>query len=191
MAIYTKTGDKGSTGIHGGARVAKDDLRIECNGCIDELNSQIGLVRTHLTTNHYWHSSLFRIQKELMVVMSLVATPADIRHTNPNHLEVTLVCDCEKQIDNMSKEIGTSTHFLLPGGNLVSAHLHVARCFARRAERRLWTLHRVDEVPSTILVLLNRLSDLFFVMARYELFINKQDEEVWKAFAYKKRTHNK
>ncbi len=187
MAVYTKTGDKGKTGIHGGERVSKDDIRIEANGSIDELNSVIGVVRAHLPKNHEWQSFLYRLQKEMMIVMSLVATPSAIIDKNPNHFDENLTADCERLMDKMSEEMGLSRDFLLPGGNLLASQLHMARVFARRAERRLWTLNRQDPVPEAILVYFNRLSDLFFVMARYELFIHQENEEVWKAFAYKRK----
>ncbi len=186
MSIYTKTGDKGTTGIHGGERVAKDDIRIETNGSIDELNSVIGLVRSQLDKEHDWQPFLYKVQKEIMVIMSLVATPSSIIHRNPNKFDASIIDECENLIDAMSKEMGASRNFLLPGGNFLSSHLHIARTFARRSERRLWTLHKKDPQPQNILVFFNRLSDLFFVMARYELFVNNKDEEVWKEFAYKR-----
>ena len=92
--IYTKTGDKGMTGIHGGERVPKDDIRIEANGCLDELNAVIGIVRSMLSAEDEWQQLLHAIQRELMVVMSHVATPSD--KVNPNELhaaELTLRCE--------------------------------------------------------------------------------------------------
>ena len=86
MRIYTRRGDKGKTGIHGGQLVDKDDIRIETNGCIDELNSMIGVVRSFLPPEHEWQDLLFKIQTELMVVMSHVATPSTMREKNPNVL---------------------------------------------------------------------------------------------------------
>lgn len=187
MAVYTKTGDKGKTGIHGGERVDKDDIRIEANGTADELNTVIGIVRAYLSPENEWQHFLFRLQKEMMTVMSLIATPDARREHNPNTFDESLIADCEQMIDKMHEIIGNSRDFLLPGGNLVAAHLHLARTMARRCERRLWTLHKQDTVPKSILIFFNRLSDLFFVMARYELFINEKDEEVWKEFKYKTR----
>ncbi len=187
MSVYTKTGDKGTTGIHGGERVHKDDIRIEANGSIDELNSIIGVVRAHLPKTHEWQEFMYKLQREMMVLMSLVATPSRIFEKNPNTFDDSLIAECEKLMDDMSNKMGKSRDFLLPGGNLVSANLHLARTFARRAERRLWTLHKQDHVQQEILVFFNRLSDLFFVMSRYELFVNQEDEEVWKSFAYKRK----
>ncbi|SHE86756.1 cob(I)yrinic acid a,c-diamide adenosyltransferase [Dysgonomonas macrotermitis] len=187
MKIYTRGGDKGKTGIHGGQRVDKDDIRIEANGCLDELNSMIGVIRAYLPREHEWQQILFRIQSELMVVMSHVATPSDIRDKNPNPLPEDLDKLCEEWIDSMTDDMGQSLTFILPGGNLVSSHLQLARAIARQSERRLWTLNRQDEVPESILRFINRLSDLFFTMARFEMFRDGTDEERWKDFLYKRK----
>ena len=187
MRIYTRGGDKGKTGIHGGTRVDKDDIRIEANGCLDELNSMIGVVRAFLPQEHEWQKTFFYLQKELMVIMSHVATPSEIRDKNPNLLDENMVVFCEKEIDMLTERMGDSNDFILPGGNLVSSHLHLARTVARRSERRLWTLNRTDEVPEIILRFVNRLSDLFFAMARFEMYQSGDAEEVWKDFLYKKR----
>ncbi len=187
MNIYTRGGDKGKTGIHGGQRVDKDDIRIEANGCIDELNSMIGVIRAFLPAEHEWQQILFRIQSELMVVMSHVATPSAIRDKNPNPLPDNLDKFCEECIDNMTDNMGQSLSFILPGGNLVSSHLQLARTIARRSERRLWTLNKQDEVPESILKFINRLSDLFFTMARFEMFRDGTGEERWKDFLYKRK----
>lgn len=187
MKVYTKTGDNGTTGIHGGERVPKDDIRIEANGCIDELNSMIGIVRSMLPESNGWQDKLFAIQRELMVVMSHVATPSVIRDKNPNILDTELVTKCESWMDSMMSQLTDNGYFLVPGGTPLAAHLQYARTLARRAERRLWTLNRQDKLPQSILVLMNRLSDLFFVMARYELQQQSWPEEKWQSFAYKNR----
>ena len=264
--IYTRTGDKGMTGIHGGTRVPKDDIRIEANGCLDELNCQIGIVRSQLRSPSYgWVSELqaFRceqdenqsrqasdspseaerragsgaasislraernpepqaffceqdenqsheasdgercpvkpdmterfdeilheIQRNLMTVMSLVATPTAERKNNPNTLPDNLVAACEASMDTLSGQSGPSLHFLLPGGTPLAARLQLARAICRRAERRLWTLHHQDPVPEEILQYINRLSDLLFVMARCELARQKWPEERWHSFSYKNK----
>lgn len=188
MKIYTRGGDKGKTGIHGGRRIDKDDIRIEANGSIDELNSMIGVVRSFLPQEHEWQELLFQIQTEIMVVMSHVATPSEIRNKNPNLLNADIVLFVENEIDNLSQRIDdNNNYFILPGGNHVSSHLHMARTIARRAERRLWTLNRQDELPVVILQFFNRLSDLFFIMARFEMLEQGNIEEKWKHFLYKKK----
>ncbi|WP_418698469.1 cob(I)yrinic acid a,c-diamide adenosyltransferase [Bacteroides sp.] len=184
--VYTKTGDKGTTGIHGGARVPKDDPRIEANGCLDELNAQIGIIRSLLPAEDAWQELLHTVQRELMVVMSHVATPSGV--VNPNPLSAAaLTLRCEQEMDGMTVELTDHGYFLLPGGTPVSAQLQFARTVARRAERRLWTLHRLDPVDESILMLINRLSDLFFVMARMEMQRQDWPEEKWQAFAYKRK----
>lgn len=185
--IYTRTGDNGTTGIHGGERVAKDNIRIEANGCVDELNAVIGMVRSLLPQEHEWQSLLFVIQKNLMAVMSHVATPSALRAKNPNVLPEDLVAMCEEAMDGLMMQLEDNGYFILPGGTPVSAQLQFARTITRRAERRLWTLHRQDELPEIILRFINRLSDLFFVMARYEMQQQNWTEEKWQSFAYKRK----
>jgi ATP:cob(I)alamin adenosyltransferase len=189
--IYTRTGDAGTTGIHGGARVPKDNIRIEANGDLDELNCHVGVIRSMLAAlpeaeqRVGWDDIFHEIQRNLMTVMSLVATPASGRDKNPNELPENLVTDCEAQIDALSAETSPALHFLLPGGTPLTAQLQLARAVCRRAERRLWSLHRSDPLPEVILQYINRLSDLLFVMARCELARQDWPEERWKAFAYK------
>ena len=185
--IYTRTGDKGTTGIHGGERVPKDDIRIEANGCIDELNCILGVVRSLMPQEHSWQMSLFEIQKNLMIVMSLVATPAVKREMNPNVLNNKVVDDCEQLMDRLTSQMKDNHCFILPGGSLVSAQLQLARAVCRRAERRLWTLNRQDAVPEQILQYINRLSDLLFIMSRFEMNQQGYSEERWNTFAYKRK----
>ena len=187
MRIYTKGGDKGTTGIFGGTRVDKDDIRIEANGTLDELNASLGVIRALLDEQDERQEMLAYLQRSLMVVMSQVATPSAIRKENPNKLPEDLDVFCEQHIDRMNNEMQhPSTHFILPGGTPFSAHCHVARTIARRAERRLWTLNRTDEVPPLILRFVNRLSDLLFTLARWDMDKEGSEEERWKAFLYKK-----
>lgn len=185
--IYTRTGDRGTTAIHGGTRVPKDDIRIEANGCLDELNVLIGVVRSVLPDGHGWQHLLGDIQRNLMVVMSLVATPSEMRGKNPNTLPDDLVASVEATLDEVSASVEDLGYFVLPGGTFVAAQLQLARTVARRAERRLWTLNREDEVPPRILQYVNRLSDLFFVLARYEMQQQDWPEERWQSFAYKRK----
>jgi cob(I)alamin adenosyltransferase len=168
-------------------RTEKDDIRIEANGTIDELNAVIGIIRSLLPQTHDWQRLLHTLQRELMVVMSHVATPSAIRDKNPNSLSPHLATFCEQEMDAMTAELKENGYFLLPGGTPVSAQLQFARTVARRAERRLWTLNRQDAVPEEILSFINRLSDLFFVMARYDMQQQDWPEERWQSFAYKKK----
>lgn len=185
--IYTRTGDEGMTGIHGGTRVPKDDIRIEANGCLDELNALLGIIRSLLPETDEWQQKLYFIQRNLMVVMSHVATPSALRAQNPNELPQDLDKFCEEWMDEMMSQLEDNGYFILPGGTLLSAQLQYARAVARRAERRLWTLHRKDAVPQEILRFVNRLSDLLFVMARFEMQRQQWPEEKWQSFAYKRK----
>lgn len=160
--IYTRTGDEGMTGIHGGERVPKDDIRIEANGCLDELNTLLGIIRSMLPETDEWQEKLYFIQHSMMIVMSHVATPSAIRDSNPNELPQGLEKFCEDWMDGMMSQLEDNGYFILPGGTPLAAQLQNARAVARRAERRLWTLNRTDEVPGEILRFINRLSDLLF-----------------------------
>lgn len=186
MKIYTRGGDKGRTSIHGGKRVDKDDIRIEANGTIDELNCIIGIVRSLLSADSEWQEVLYTIQMELMVVMSHVATPSESRDKNPNVLRADMDVYCEEYINQIIEKLDDVDHFILPGGNQVSAQLQFARTVARRAERRLCSLNKMDAVPQEIMKFVNRLSDLFFVMARYEMQKDGKIEERWQRFLYKR-----
>ncbi len=184
--IYTRSGDKGTTAIHGGERVSKTDIRIEANGCIDELNVSIGTLRTILETTHQWQSILYNIQLNLMTVMSHVSTRSTNRSANPNILSEKLVSEIELIIDTINAECTPADSFIIPGGTPAAAQLHECRVRSRRAERQLWRLNESDKVADEILCYLNRLSDLFFIMARYELQYSGYKEEIWKKFGYKR-----
>jgi ATP:cob(I)alamin adenosyltransferase len=146
--IYTKTGDSGTTSLRDGVRVNKDDLRIEANGEIDMLNSLIGLMSEE-------NQLLTDIQRELMTVMSHVATP-DGRQ-NPRQLHCDELTTRMEQVIDASK---APAGFVLPRGIA-----HVARAQCRTAERRLWTVHRQHPLDESILRMMNRLSDYLFVLA--------------------------
>lgn len=185
--IYTRTGDEGMTGIHGGERVPKDDIRIEANGSLDELNTLFGVIRSMLPETDGWQEKLYFIQRNMMIVMSHVATPSAIRDRNPNDLPQDLDKFCEDWMDEMMPQIEDNGYFILPGGTPLAAQLQYARAVVRRAERRLWTLDRSDAVPREILRFINRLSDLLFVMARFEMQRQQWQEEKWLKFSYKRK----
>lgn len=187
LKIYTRTGDRGTTAIHGKMRVSKTDMRIEANGTLDELNVSIGIVRSFMDEHSAWQPELKAIQITLMTVMSRVATVNDRRNENPNPLPCNMVEHIEQLIDSIDCACGKPDSFLLPGGNKLSAFLHQARVVARRAERRLWQLNEIDPVEPQVLQWVNRLSDLFFVMARYELLKADMTPEHWQLFSYKRK----
>ncbi|PWJ55037.1 ATP:cob(I)alamin adenosyltransferase [Dyadobacter jejuensis] len=187
MKIYTKKGDKGTTGLFGGSRVGKDDVRIECIGTLDEANSTIGLLRVQLGSDHQWQGSLHKIQKDLMDMMSHLARPSDAKKENKNPMPVDGAEFCETWIDALETAMtAPSDYFLLPGGNQVSALCHMARTQMRRGERRLVALMKTDTVHEAIPAYINRLSDLFFTLARAEMDRAGVAEEKWQLFLYKR-----
>jgi ATP:cob(I)alamin adenosyltransferase len=187
MKIYTKKGDAGTTGLFGGQRVRKDDVRVECFGTLDEANSTLGLLRVKLGADHEWQPQLHRIQKDLMDMMSHLARPSDAKKINPNPMPSDGAQFCEEWIDELEGQMTSpSDYFLLPGGNEVSALCHVVRTQMRRGERRLVSLMEVDAVDPTISAYINRLSDLFFTLARAEMDKAGVAEEKWQLFLYKR-----
>ncbi|RDV11340.1 cob(I)yrinic acid a,c-diamide adenosyltransferase [Pontibacter diazotrophicus] len=190
MKIYTRKGDKGTTGVFGGKREDKDSARIECNGALDEANSTIGLLRAKLNPEHEWQPNLHRIQKDLMDMMSHLARPSDSNKENPNPKPVDGAEFCEQWLDELEESISSpSDYFLLPGGNEISALCHVCRTQIRRGERRLVALMKEDPicVEEYIIAYVNRLSDLFFTLARAEMDKAGVAEEKWQLFLYKRK----
>ncbi len=190
MKIYTRKGDTGMTGVFGGKREYKDSARIECNGALDEANSTIGLLRAKLSNDHEWQPNLHKIQKDLMDMMSHLARPSDSKKENTNPKPVDGADFCEQWMDAMEANISSpSDYFLLPGGNEISALCHVCRTQIRRGERRLVTLMHEDpnSVEEYVVAYINRLSDLFFTMARAEMDKAGVAEEKWQLFLYKRK----
>ncbi|MDO6745457.1 cob(I)yrinic acid a,c-diamide adenosyltransferase [Tenacibaculum soleae] len=190
MKIYTRKGDKGSTGVFGGKREFKNSARIECIGTLDEVNSTIGLMRSKLGNDHEWQPNLHRIQKDMMNMMSHLARPSDSKKVNPNPEPKDGAEFCEQWLDEMEDSISSpSDYFLLPGGNEISALCHVCRTQVRRGERQLVTLMQEDPecVHDYIMSYVNRMSDLFFTMARAEMDKHGVAEEKWNLFLYKRK----
>lgn len=187
MKIYTKKGDAGTTGLFGGSRVPKDDVRVECMGDLDEANSTLGLLRVKLGADHAWQPQLHTIQKDLMDMMSHLARPSDAKKVNTNPMPADGARQCEEWIDELEGQMKTaSDYFLLPGGNEISALCHVVRTQMRRGERRLVSLMATDAVNPVIPAYINRLSDLFFTLARAEMDQAGVAEEKWQLFLYKR-----
>ncbi len=159
--IYTKTGDEGQTSLRDGVRVPKDDPRIEANGQIDQLNAHLGVVRSMLGDDEENSQLILAVQRELMTVMSHIATPDS--SVNPRELHAKeITAQLERAIDHADYQGG----FVVPGGgSQLAAFVHLARTQARTVERRLWSLHREHPVNNDILVMMNRLSDYLFVLA--------------------------
>ena len=177
--VYTKTGDEGLTSLRNGVRVPKDDIRIEANGTIDLLNALIGKLRVMPEVCDEWKPYLQDIQKELMTVMSHVATPQN--KSNPRTLHVDELTErMEQKMDEVMARMEEQTHFILPSGSLASAEIHIARTIARQAERRLWTVNREYLVDPSVMRFMNRLSDFLFVMTKAQLQSEGIAPENWK-----------
>ena len=181
MKIYTKTGDQGMTSLFGGERVRKDHLRIDAYGSVDETNSFIGLALTEVKDEELT-STLTKIQSHLFVVGSDLASPLETTSDNKNVPRVTenFILDAEEDVDHFTSRMPELKHFILPGGTKGAAFLHTARTVCRRAERKVITLSKSAEISKSISVYLNRLSDLLFVLARYENFVNNTPDIEWK-----------
>ncbi|HEY2026346.1 MAG TPA: cob(I)yrinic acid a,c-diamide adenosyltransferase [Gemmatimonadaceae bacterium] len=168
MKIYTKTGDRGDTGLFGGGRVPKDDLRVEAYGDVDELNAVLGMARS-VEMMPRIDEVLVPIQRDLFAIGALLATPD--REKMAQHLEKARIDDAriaelEDAIDDGEAELEPLRAFILPGGTPKAAALHVARTVCRRAERHVVRLQREVELPPLAIIYLNRLSDLLFTLAR-------------------------
>jgi cob(I)alamin adenosyltransferase len=184
--IYTRTGDSGETRLVGGQKVPKDDLRIECYGTVDELNSFIGLARTSLESYTVAAAPLAklagilkRVQHELFNLGSILATiPKDVHPKQPRITSVE-VERLELEIDEANADLKALRSFVLPGGSRVDAELHVCRTVCRRAERLLVALARDASVPEETLHYLNRLSDALFVWSRWVNHVIGANEALW------------
>jgi len=180
MKIYTKTGDKGETSLFGAGRVSKDNIRIEAFGTVDELNSFIGLVITE-SKNDEVKQTLIKIQNQLFNLGSDLATPNEMESQN---ISIPRITDedykyIEQQIDFFSDKLDELKFFILPGGTRAASILHIARTICRRAERRVVALNNMVKINSNIIIFLNRISDLLFVLARYENKISGINDIKW------------
>lgn len=179
MKIYTKTGDDGSTGLFGNARVPKDHPRIEAYGTVDELNAALGMILSSLPGSaHAARGWLETIQADLFVLGSLLATPSSSKSPvtvlSPSRVEAL-----EHQIDQMEKELKPLKNFILPQGTLCASTTHLARAISRRAERRIVSLAAQEPLDALLIIYTNRLSDFLFVLARW---INQKEggtETAW------------
>jgi len=168
VKIYTKTGDDGITGLLGNQRVSKADIRIEAYGTVDELNAVLGMARAQ-GLDSASDKLVSQLQDELFAVGSALADP-DPKGRFHNAIRPEHVVRLEAIIDALELELKPLSSFILPGGSLAAAALHLARTVCRRAERLVVRLARQPggDVCTALIVYLNRLSDLLFVMARVE-----------------------
>ena len=175
MKIYTKTGDDGSTGLFGGGRVSKASLRVEAYGCVDELNSTLGLARASMqgavgenAALKALDALLLRLQGELFVLGADLATPRTTKSKALiDRLDAQAVSALEAEIDTHEASLEPLRNFILPGGTLPGSWLHLARTVCRRAERRCVVAAVSEDLGEVVVHYLNRLSDLLFVLGRY------------------------
>lgn len=179
MKIYTKTGDEGQTGLFGGTRLHKDDIRIEAYGTVDELNAHIGLLRDGISDEHIT-GILIEIQDRLFTIGSILASEPGKDNLQIPRLKIEDVTLLEQQIDKMNESLPPMRSFVLPGGHELVSQCHIARCVCRRAERRVVSLSRSEKVESIVLQYLNRLSDYLFVLSRKVSSAEKAIETPWK-----------
>lgn len=180
MKIYTRTGDKGQTSLLGGMRVAKDSLRIEAYGTVDELNSHLGMLRD--LSGDAKKELLISIQTKLFDIGSRLASGTEEqaeRFKVPRTTDADITA-LEQEMDDMDRELPEMRNFILPGGHVAVSQAHICRTVCRRAERGVIRLATEEQVPEIIVRYLNRLSDLLFVLARWTAQRSGAEEIPWK-----------
>lgn len=172
MKIYTKTGDKGTTALFGGTRVPKHHIRIDSYGTVDELNSNLGMLRDQEIDAHS-HETLLVIQDKLFTLGAILATDPEKatlkngkQRLNIPKISMEDIELLEQEIDIMNDNLPPMTHFILPGGHQTVSFCHISRCVCRRAERLAAALYELEPFDEKVLQYLNRLSDYLFVLAR-------------------------
>ncbi|MFA5829791.1 MAG: cob(I)yrinic acid a,c-diamide adenosyltransferase [Candidatus Gracilibacteria bacterium] len=210
MKIYTKTGDQGQTGLMGGKRVSKNSPRIKAIGQVDELNAALGLVRAHIDSFNASPANLQsqnpakewakvskilrQIQHDLFSLGADLATPSDFPspssissvanhapHPQIPRIHPAQIKQLENWIDELDTKLPPLKNFILPGGSIQAAHLHLARTICRRTERAIISLQTKEKINEQIVPYLNRLSDLLFILARFVNQLQKITEEKWQA----------
>jgi cob(I)alamin adenosyltransferase len=184
LKIYTKTGDNGETGLYGGKRVRKDNLRVEAYGSIDETNSYLGFARASIHEGcsgsrevlNYIDSVLEPVQNKLFSIGAALSGSEDSSYA----LKDSDIDFLEHSIDKMDGEVQPIKAFILPFGTDLSARLHVARTVSRRAERRIVALSSVEPIDPKIIAYTNRLSDFLFTLARYANKAQGVPDVLWK-----------
>lgn len=184
--IYTKAGDAGETRLAGGQKLAKDDIRIESYGTVDELNAFVGSTRieVELLAGHFqalqpFAAILRRVQHELFNLGSILATLPEDVHPKQARITDADVVQLEREIDEANEHLEPLRSFVLPGGSRLDADLHICRTVCRRAERLLIRLAREQQVPAEAVRYLNRLSDAFFVWSRWANHVVGAPEMLW------------
>ncbi|MBN2485945.1 MAG: cob(I)yrinic acid a,c-diamide adenosyltransferase [Bacteroidales bacterium] len=179
MKIYTKTGDRGTTALIGGKRVAKDHVRIEAYGTADELISFLALLRdSDIAPVH--KSFILSVQEDLMVISSILAADCGDCTEKLPKLATSEERKLETEIDRLEQELEPLKAFIIPGGDICVSVCHVARTVCRRLERVVLSLHASSKVPGEVLRYINRLSDYLFTLARSVAAEKQVDEIIWK-----------
>jgi len=182
LKIYTKTGDKGDTGLIDGSRISKSDLRIRAYGEVDEANSHIGMIISSIEKKSIFddvRKILLNVQQDLFVLGAELANPNTLKDDNML-VKREMISTIEKYIDNFESELAPITYFILPGGSIESSLLHICRTVVRRAETSAVALAKGQKINQEILTYLNRISDLFFVLARVTNKRQKRADIPWK-----------
>jgi cob(I)alamin adenosyltransferase len=179
MKVYTKKGDEGKTGLIGGTRVPKSDLRIDAYGTVDELNSYMGLLRDNATEDRFKEEIIF-IQDRLFTLGSWLASDPEKSNMTLPELRDEDTTRLESSIDWMDEQLEPMRFFVLPGGHQTVSFCHIARCVCRRAERLVVDLNQHAAQDPRILAFLNRLSDYLFVYSRYLTMKLDAEEIPWK-----------
>jgi cob(I)alamin adenosyltransferase len=180
--IYTKTGDKGTTGLIGGTRISKASIRIEAYGTVDELNSWIGVINTHFEFNET-NSLLKKIQDNLFTIGSSLACDPDkdTKMYIPN-FDIDSILELENAMDKMNASLPELKNFVLPGGDKTASFCHVARCVCRRAERICVAMQdEGQQLEDYVVIYLNRLSDYLFMLSRFIVLKNNGVETIWES----------
>lgn len=179
MKIYTKTGDRGDTGLFGGKRISKGELRIEAYGTVDELNAYVGMLRDQ-EVNSGRKDILVEIQDRLFTVGSILATePGNQKVKLPSMVDED-VTKLEQEIDLMESSLSPMKSFVLPGGHPSVSFGHITRTVCRRAERLVIRLHEQEKMDLLIIKYLNRLSDYLFVLCRKMTAELNAEETPWR-----------
>lgn len=177
MKIYTKTGDDGTTGLQGGARVSKSNLRIRAYGSVDEINASLGLILSNKIDNDL-RDILIKIQNDLFVAGADLSNP-DLSNKK-NRVTPDMVENLEKKIDILENDLPPISNFILPGGHEIASEVHMSRTIARRAETEVIALDEKEKINDECKKYLNRLSDLLFVIARTVNKRNGIEDIIWR-----------
>ena len=182
-SIVTKTGDDGKTFLLGSVRIPKNHIRVKSYGECDELNSYIGLVQTSIKEIEI-KTILNKVQFQIFEISAILATPnesiSDTKVSANSILLENSISYLETTINALEPQLPELKNFILPGGNYGSSLLHVARTICRRVERTIVELSSIEKIDSKLIIYFNRLSDLLFILARYNNLKSNEKEIIWK-----------